>query len=578
MLSRTHDDEYDGAGDDARDGDGPDTDPQVPLLEADGHRLGSSARRGVTVMGFVPAPTRLSIPELDWLERARSNAGGTVKVPPHRWTRHDSSAVDSARSKLYSMASRQIENTKRARRERQRDEEGVLPLGSASPMDMLTRDFNERPLIPWHQTSTGRAGVLTTFVAGSGAPLIPGPPIGIDALSRELFQFDCWGTYDAGLTTSPDLFFCGLRGQGKSYCAKTIAVREIGFGRRIIVQSDRQGEWKAIADAIPGGQVVSPGKGNYLNPFAMPDSSHLKGDADRRAFRQEVLSGRKSAMMALAEAVKEPDRPFPLDKDMLSLIDQLIASYDVGPMTLEDAVRRLSDWDWVDGVYENIHGFEHYQDLARRKASEAARVFSPMVEGGTMSGMFDKESTITLDSAAPIIVFDTSGPVFQDPTLKRVYTAAVSSWIDRLLQARDGARRIIVCEEAWDLLGNPQLVESLQTRQRSAGHWGCATWLIVHGVADMTQVFTQGSGLRGKVEQLMNLMETKIIYRQGGENITLLNQLVPDLSEDEIAQIPRLAQGYGIWRIGRSHPRMILPVAGPMWANVFDTSGLRRAS
>lgn len=577
-MSRRHDDEYDDTDDDARDGDGPDTDPQVPLLEADGHRLGSSARRGVTVMGFVPAPTRLSIPELDWLERARSNAGGTVKVPPHRWTRHDSSAVDSARSELYSMASRQIENTKRARRERQRDEEGVLPLGSASPMDMLTRDFNERPLIPWHQTSTGRAGVLTTFVAGSGAPLIPGPPIGIDALSRELFQFDCWGTYDAGLTTSPDLFFCGLRGQGKSYCAKTIAVREIGFGRRIIVQSDRQGEWKAIADAIPGGQVVSPGKGNYLNPFAMPDSSHLKGDADRRAFRQEVLSGRKSAMMALAEAVKEPDRPFPLDKDMLSLIDQLIASYDVGPMTLEDAVRRLSDWDWVDGVYENIHGFEHYQDLARRKASEAARVFSPMVEGGTMSGMFDKESTITLDPAAPIIVFDTSGPVFQDPTLKRVYTAAVSSWIDRLLQARDGARRIIVCEEAWDLLGNPQLVESLQTRQRSAGHWGCATWLIVHGVADMTQVFTQGSGLRGKVEQLMNLMETKIIYRQGGENITLLNQLVPDLSEDEIAQIPRLAQGYGIWRIGRSHPRMILPVAGPMWANVFDTSGLRRAS
>ena len=577
-MSRAHDDEYGDTDDDARDGDGPDTDPQVPLLEADGHRLGASARRGVTVMGFVPAPTRLSIPELDWLERARANAGGTVKVPPHRWTRHDSSAVDSARSELYSMASRQIENTKRARRERQRDEEGVLPLGSASPMDMLTRDFNERPLIPWHQTSTGRAGVLTTFVAGSGAPLIPGPPIGIDALSRELFQFDCWGTYDAGLTTSPDLFFCGLRGQGKSYCAKTIAVREIGFGRRIIVQSDRQGEWKAIADAIPGGQVVSPGKGNYLNPFAMPDSSHLKGDADRRAFRQEVLSGRKSAMMALAEAVKEPDRPFPLDKDMLSLIDQLIASYDVGPMTLEDAVRRLSDWDWVDGVYENIHGFEHYQDLARRKASEAARVFSPMVEGGTMSGMFDRESTITLDPAAPIIVFDTSGPVFQDPTLKRVYTAAVSSWIDRLLQARDGARRIIVCEEAWDLLGNPQLVESLQTRQRSAGHWGCATWLIVHGVADMTQVFTQGSGLRGKVEQLMNLMETKIIYRQGGENITLLNQLVPDLSEDEIAQIPRLAQGYGIWRIGRSHPRMILPVAGPMWANVFDTSGLRRAS
>lgn len=476
------------------------------------------------------------------------------------------------------MVSKQIDQTKRVYKARQRDEEGMLPLGSSSPLDMITRDFNERPLIPWHQTSTGRAGVLTTFVAGSGAQLIPGPPIGVDALSRELFQFDCWGTYDVHMTTSPDLFFSGLRGQGKSYCAKVLAVREIGFGRNVIVQSDRQGEWKAIAQAIPGGQVVSPGKGSYLNPFAMPDMSHVTSDEDRRALRQEVLSGRKSAMMALAEAVKEPDRPFPLDKDMLSLIDQLIASYDTGPMTLESAVARLSDWDWVDGVYKNIHGFEHYRDLAREKASEAARVFSPMVEGGTMSGMFDKESTITLDPAAPIIVFDTSGPVFQDPTLKRVYTAAVSSWIDRLLQARDGLRRIIVCEEAWDLLSNPQLVDSLQTRQRSAGHWGCATWLIVHGVADMTQVFTAGSGLRGKVEQLMNLMETKIIYRQGGENIPLLNQLIPDLSEDELEQIPRLAQGYGIWRVGHEHPRMILPIAGPMWARVFDTSSLRRAS
>lgn len=566
---------------DAAPEDGADGEPSVPTLEEDGHRLGRRGRVGVGCVGFVPAPTPPSVPEIDWLLHVRNlgdQAGGRVRVPCHRWSRTDSRAVDDAQGVLRSMASRQEEAVRRAERERRRDEEGMLPLGSASPLDILTRDFDARPLFPWHQTSTGRAGVLTTFVAGSGARTIPGPPIGIDAFSRELFSFDCWGTYDAGLTTSPDLFLSGLRGQGKSYCAKTLAVREIGYGRNVIVQSDRQGEWTRIARAIPGGQVVSPGKGSYLNPFAMPDASHLRTDTERAEFRQEVLAGRKSAMMSLAEAVREPGRPFPLDKDMLSLIDQLIASYGTGPMTLEAAVGRLSDWNWVDRVHGDIRGFEHYRDLAREKASEAARVFSPMVEGGTMSGMFDRESTITLDPAAPIIVFDTSGPVFQDPTLKRVYTAAVSSWIDRLLQARDGLRRIIVCEEAWDLLSNPQLVDSLQTRQRSAGHWGCATWLIVHGVADMTQVFTEGSGLRGRVEQLMNLMETKIVYRQGGENIPLLNQLIPDLTEDELEMIPELAQGFGIWRIGRSHPRMIRPIAGPMWERAFDTSDLRRAS
>ena len=303
-MSVDDEDEYDGSEADGMEPDGDGADPFVPMLEDDGHRLGRPARRGVGVVGFVPAPTRLSIPELDWLMRVRDGAGRSVRVPEHRYSRSDRGAVESARGRLYSMVSKQVSQTKSLYKARQRDEEGMLPLGSASPLDMITRDFNERPLIPWHQTSTGRAGVLTTFVAGSGAQLIPGPPIGIDALSRELFQFDCWGTYDAHMTTSPDLFFSGLRGQGKSYCAKTIAVREIGFGRNVIVQSDRQGEWKAIARAIPGGQVVSPGKGNYLNPFAMPDMSHVTSDEDRRALRQEVLAGRKSAMMALAEAVR----------------------------------------------------------------------------------------------------------------------------------------------------------------------------------------------------------------------------------------------------------------------------------
>ena len=32
----------------------------------------------------------------------------------------------------------------------------------------------------------------------------------------------------------------------------------------------------------------------------MPDASHLRTDTERAEFRQEVLAGRKSAMMSLA--------------------------------------------------------------------------------------------------------------------------------------------------------------------------------------------------------------------------------------------------------------------------------------
>ena len=114
-------------------------------------------------------------------------------------------------------------------------------------------------------------------------------------------------------------------------------------------------------------------------------------------------------------------------------------------------------------------GFEHEPALARAAAAAAARVYAPMVRGGTLSGMFDRESTIRLDPSSPMIVFDTSSPALNNEQLKRVFTAAVSSWIDRLLQGRDGRRRIVVDEEAWDLLSNARLVDSLQTRQRSAG-------------------------------------------------------------------------------------------------------------
>ena len=224
-------------------------------------------------------------------------------------------------------------------------------------------------------------------------------------------------------------------------------------------------------------------------------------------------------------------------------------------------------------------GFEHEPALARAAAAAAARVYAPMVRGGTLSGMFDRESTIRLDPSSPMIVFDTSSPALNNEQLKRVFTAAVSSWIDRLLQGRDGRRRIVVDEEAWDLLSNARLVDSLQTRQRSAGHWGCATWLIVHGVNDMTHVFGEGSELRGRVEEILNQMQTKIIFRQGGSNIDMLSRLVPDLSEDERRVIPTLPQGLGVWRVGASahgaRPGRSDPV-GPVRHERPEVRGLNR--
>ncbi|KFI91275.1 ATP-binding protein [Bifidobacterium saguini DSM 23967] len=556
------------------------------MVERDGdllsgeHRLGSPGRRCVFAFGFVPSKSTLNLREAMWFQRRLTPGLVEGSLPSYRFTRRDRRLVEDARSVVPGLLRRMASESKRRRRELATDVDGRLPLASVSPLDLLTRDMSLRPVTAWHQTSTGRAGVLTTLTAGSGSPVIDGPVIGVDVLTHELFRFDSWATYDAWgvngrhMTTSPDLFICGLRGNGKSYLVKVLALREIEWGRRVIVQSDRNGEWGRVAEHV-GGQVVSPGGGRYLNPFALPDRP-LEGMDE--LWRQEVVSGRKAAFMSLAEALRDPGKPFPLDTAMQTVVDRVVTSFGVGPMTLESAVDRLTDLEWIDRESPSITGFEHDPDLARLSAAAAARVFAPMVRGGTLSGMFDRESTIRLDPSSPMIVFDTSSPALNDEKLRRVYTAAVSSWIDRLLQGRDGLRRIVVGEEAWWLLSNEKLVDSLQTRQRSAGHWGCATWLIVHGVNDMTKVLGEGSELRGRAEEILNQTQTKILFRQGGTNIDLLKELIPDLSEDEEMLIPELAQGQAIWRIGREHPRLVRGLAGPTLDRLLDTSDLRSAA
>ena len=63
-MSVDDEDEYDGSEADGMEPDGDGADPFVPMLEDDGHRLGRPARRGVGVVGFVPARPDCPFPNL----------------------------------------------------------------------------------------------------------------------------------------------------------------------------------------------------------------------------------------------------------------------------------------------------------------------------------------------------------------------------------------------------------------------------------------------------------------------------------------------------------------------------------
>ena len=157
----------------------------APVLEGE-HRLGEGMRRGVFCLGLVPVATGLTLREAMWMQCCLTAGVEPGPMPAHAFRRADRHAVEDAMGVAPGLMRAMAADAKRRRRMVDADEEGRLPLGSPSPVDMMTRDFRVRPVTAWHQTSTGRAGVLSTLVAGSGAPRIDGPVIGVDVLSREL--------------------------------------------------------------------------------------------------------------------------------------------------------------------------------------------------------------------------------------------------------------------------------------------------------------------------------------------------------------------------------------------------------
>lgn len=148
----------------------------VPLLENDGHRLG----RPVVAASawWVSCPRRPDCPFPNWIG---SHTCVTVATVPYACRTTGIPGPTATRSRRRAAACIRWCRSRSTRRNactrRVNATRKACCLWVPRPRwHMITRDFNERPLIPWHQTSTGRAGVLTTFVAGSGAQLIPGPP------------------------------------------------------------------------------------------------------------------------------------------------------------------------------------------------------------------------------------------------------------------------------------------------------------------------------------------------------------------------------------------------------------------
>ena len=520
------------------------------------HRYGSPIRSGgMSFQTVLPAFNERSLSRLSVLP-----AGQPI---PKAESRSISRAVRKARKETLKQARKQ--SMDRARKEARQEEKtsgDVLPR-STSPFRRIRGLFGFGGTgmlnLPSHSTSTYRAGVLTPWLA-SGVTEFEGPLIGKENTTGTPFRFDAWSPVRAGVATSVNGMVVGMMGSGKSMFLKTFAVREISYGRHIIIMSDPKGEWVRVAQAI-GGQALSVGHGRYMNPL---DIGRKPSGVDDTQWFMDCQSRRSVALSGLVSSLREGQVPSSAEQSLLDA-----AAEDMCLGRLKPTVTSLVEA--LDGEWGRTREVRGLNDLTRDQCCRSLILTLDKLVHGSLQGAFERESTIHVDPSAPIIVFDTSGIDSNDTIKRSVYTAALSSTIDSILTAKDGLYRLIIAEEGWEVLSNPMLVDAWDKRMRMTGEWACSNWMLLHELSDLEKFGPPESEQRKKIDGILTLSETKVIYKQSPSSLSYLAALLPDLTDDEKYAIPRLNRGVGLFRVGDKVRVLVHPVVSRTAYPVFNT-------
>ncbi|WP_392426056.1 VirB4 family type IV secretion system protein [Barrientosiimonas humi] len=383
--------------------------------------------------------------------------------------------------------------------------------------------------LPRHQDTSAVLAGQYPFLAEGGFGS-EGVFVGADMYSGGSFVFDPWTLYAKGIITAPNVILAGIVGSGKSSLAKSLYTRSLPFGRRVYIACDPKGEHTPVAQAV-GGRAIVLGHGlrTRLNPL---DEGHRPSGLSDQEWASILASRRRDLLGALAETVL--GRPLtPLEHTAIdtALTDTVRdADTPILPMVVDRLLTPTTDPDGrlaEDG----------------RLVAHALR----RLVGGDLQGLFDGPSTERFDPSLPMMSLDLSR-VADNAALLSVLMTCASAWMESALMDPAGGQRWMVYDEAWRLMQYPALLRRMDAQWRLARHYGLANLLIFHKLSDLDNVGDQGSAMRSLANSLLANAETRVIYRQESDQLSLTAQTL-GLTGTEQRLLPSLGTGQGLWRI-----------------------------
>ena len=385
---------------------------------------------------------------------------------------------------------------------------------------------------PGHRATTRHLQAAYPFVAEGGLGG-RGVYIGLDAYGGS-FVYDPFVLYVTRALRNPNLVVLGELGYGKSALIKSYLLRQSVFGRRAFIL-DPKGEYAALAEALGGVSVrLEPAGSVRLNPL----TSHAGSEAQQRLL-QGVAAGTLGRVLT-------PDE----DAGLRVALETVSAHHPEDP-TLPDIVETL-----LRPTAEMAEELATSPEALAADCRQAALGLQRLCVGD-LRGMFDGPTTAGLDLDAPFVVLDLSA-VYGSTALGILMTCA-AAWLRATItqlrgdaERRDGAagaKLQLVLDEAWRIYSILGIGEYLQDSFKHSRSYGVSNIVVMHRLSDLQAAGDEGSRIVRLAQGLLADSETRVIYRQAPEEVSVARDQL-GLTETEGILLPQLRVGEALWKVG----------------------------
>jgi type IV secretory pathway VirB4 component len=408
---------------------------------------------------------------------------------------------------------------------------------------------------PSHRATTAHLQALYPFVSDGGLG-DRGPLVGRDLLG-DSFRFDPWDLYRDGVLTNPNVLVVGQIGRGKSSLIKTVVWRQLAFGRRAWIV-DPKGEYGPLTEACGSTPIrLEPGGGVRLNPLDVVGSG-AGANSDQAVRRRADLV----CSLVGSSLGRQLD---PTERTAIELAVRT-ASVQLGRPTLRDVVAGLLDPD------ATLAATVRTDPLRLAEEGRAAALELRRLVDGDLSGMFDGPTSDDLDLSSAVVTLDLSA-VFASPALPVLMTCA-TAWLQAIMAARPGTKRLVVVDEAWAILRDLSTARWLQSTFKLSRSLGVANLVVVHRLSDLRAVGAAGSAEERLAEGLLADSETRVVFGQAPSEATVTRRLLglTTTEGDLISQLPR---GVALWKVGE-RSFLVEHAVGPTEASLIDTDAAMR--